>query len=144
MPDAGFVSSILITFLLLNSLLGLSHVVQVGLTPSQLQRWVPIDIGVFHHLKSSQTNESQTGLISVIQFALLKSKFSLPPLQYSCLENPMDRAWWAIVHGVAKSQTWLKRLSTSMHKLSFPGDPEQEYLQLQELQATIVGSQVKS
>ena len=26
--------------------------------------------------------------------------------QYSCLENPMDReAWWATVHGVAKSQT---------------------------------------
>ena len=30
------------------------------------------------------------------------------PLQYSCLENPMDGgAWWAAVHGVAKSQTWL-------------------------------------
>ena len=30
------------------------------------------------------------------------------PLQYSCLENPMDGgAWWAIVHGVAKSQTRL-------------------------------------
>ena len=29
-------------------------------------------------------------------------------LQYSCLENPMDRgAWWAIVHGVAKNQTQL-------------------------------------
>ena len=28
------------------------------------------------------------------------------PLQHSCLENPMDRgAWWAAVHGVAKSQT---------------------------------------
>ena len=28
------------------------------------------------------------------------------PLQYSCLENPMDRgAWWAIVHGIAKSWT---------------------------------------
>ena len=27
------------------------------------------------------------------------------PLQYSCLENPMDRAWWATVYGVAKSQT---------------------------------------
>ena len=27
-------------------------------------------------------------------------------LQYSCLENPMDRgSWWATVHGVAKSQT---------------------------------------
>ena len=34
------------------------------------------------------------------------------PLQYSCLENPMDRgAWWATVHRVAKSQTQLKRLS---------------------------------
>ena len=30
------------------------------------------------------------------------------PLQYSCLENSMDRGvWWAIVHGVAKSQTQL-------------------------------------
>ena len=28
------------------------------------------------------------------------------PLQYSCLENPMHRvAWWATVHGVAKSGT---------------------------------------
>ena len=35
------------------------------------------------------------------------------PLQYSCLENPMDRgSWWAIVHRVAKSWTWLKWLST--------------------------------
>ena len=30
------------------------------------------------------------------------------PLQYSCLKNPMDRgAWWATVHGVAKSWTRL-------------------------------------
>ena len=33
------------------------------------------------------------------------------PLQYSCLENSMDKgAWWATVHGVAKSQTQLKWL----------------------------------
>ena len=33
------------------------------------------------------------------------------PLQYSCLENPMDRgAWQAVVHRVAKSQTQLKQL----------------------------------
>ena len=38
------------------------------------------------------------------------------PLQCSCLENPMDRgASWAIVHGVAKSQTWLSDF-TSLHK----------------------------
>ena len=37
------------------------------------------------------------------------------PLQYSCLENPMDRgAWWAIVHGVAKSRTRLSDF-TSLH-----------------------------
>ena len=31
------------------------------------------------------------------------------PAQHSCLENPVDRgAWWAVVHGVAKSQTQLK------------------------------------
>ena len=35
------------------------------------------------------------------------------PLQYSCLENPMDRgAWWSTVHKVTESQTWLKWLST--------------------------------
>ena len=35
------------------------------------------------------------------------------PLQYSCLDNPMDRAaQWATVHRVAKSWTWRKQLST--------------------------------
>ena len=34
------------------------------------------------------------------------------PLQYSCLENPLDRgAWWSVVHGVTQSQTRLKGLS---------------------------------
>ena len=36
------------------------------------------------------------------------------PLQYACLENHRDGgAWWAAVYGVAQSQTWLKRLSSS-------------------------------
>ena len=38
------------------------------------------------------------------------------PIQYSCLENPMDRgAWWATVHRAAKSQTWLKQFSMDTH-----------------------------
>ena len=38
------------------------------------------------------------------------------PLQYSCLENPMDRgAWEAAVHGVAKSQTWLSDFTFTFH-----------------------------
>ena len=37
------------------------------------------------------------------------------PLQYSCLENPRDiGAWWATVHGVAKSRTRLSDV-TSLH-----------------------------
>ena len=38
------------------------------------------------------------------------------PLQYSCLENPMDGgAWWAAVHGVAKSQTRLSDFTFTLH-----------------------------
>ena len=38
------------------------------------------------------------------------------PLQYSCLENPMDRgAWWAAVHGVAKSWTQLNDFTFTFH-----------------------------
>ena len=38
----------------------------------------------------------------------------MAPYQYSCLENPRDGgAWWAAIHGVAKSQIRLKRLSSS-------------------------------
>ena len=38
------------------------------------------------------------------------------PLQYSCLENPMDGgAWWAVVHGVAKNWTRLSDFTFSFH-----------------------------
>ena len=41
-------------------------------------------------------------------------------LQYSCLENPMDkRAWQTTVHKVAKSQIWLKQLSMHAHTYLF-------------------------
>ena len=38
------------------------------------------------------------------------------PLQYSCLENPMDGgAWWAAVHGVSKSWTRLSDFTFIFH-----------------------------
>ena len=41
------------------------------------------------------------------------------PLQYSCLENPMDRgAWKAAVHGVTKSRTQLRDFTFSFHFLA--------------------------
>ena len=64
--------------------------------------------------------------IRLVSFLWLWFSFCLPsdggegngtPLQYSCLENPMDRgAWWAAVHGVTKSQTRLSNFTfTYMH-----------------------------
>ena len=41
------------------------------------------------------------------------------PLQYSCLENPMDGgAWWATVHGVAKSWTRLSNFTKTHFTMS--------------------------
>ena len=38
------------------------------------------------------------------------------PIQYSCLENPTDRgAWWAIVHGIAKSRARLSDFTFIFH-----------------------------
>ena len=38
------------------------------------------------------------------------------PLQYSCLENPIDGgAWWAAVHGVARSRTQLRDFTLTFH-----------------------------
>ena len=40
----------------------------------------------------------------------------MAPVRYSCLENPMDRgAWWATVHGVAKSWTRLSDFTFTFH-----------------------------
>ena len=51
------------------------------------------------------------------------------PLQYSCLENPMDRgAWQAAVHRVTKSRTWLKRLSTHTLLLYYNEETFQQVL----------------
>ena len=56
------------------------------------------------------------------------------PLQYSCLENPMDRgAWWAAVHGVAKSWTRLSDFTFTSHfhfSLSCIGEGNGNPLQL--------------
>ena len=48
--------------------------------------------------------------------AMLTGEGNGTPLQYSCLENPMNRgAWWAVVHGVAKSWTWLSDFTFTFH-----------------------------
>ena len=56
--------------------------------------------------KASACNEGDLG--SIPGLGRSPGEGNGNPLQYSCLENPMDRrAWWARVHGVAKSRTRL-------------------------------------
>ena len=56
--------------------------------------------------KESACNAGDLGLIPGL--GKIPREGNGNPLQYSCLENSMDRgAWWATVHGVAKSQTQL-------------------------------------
>ena len=52
----------------------------------------------------------------VIASSILSREGNGSPLQYSCLENPMDGgAWQATVHGVARSQTRLSDFSFTFH-----------------------------
>ena len=55
-------------------------------------------------LKVSACNAADSGLIPGLGRSPGEGNGN--PLQYSCLENPMDGgAWWATVHGVAKCRT---------------------------------------
>ena len=64
---------------------------------------LPVEIDV---MKASACNAGDVG--SIPGSGRSPGEGNGNPLQYSCHENPMDRgAWWATVHGVAKSQTRL-------------------------------------
>ena len=92
-------------------------------------RWTEEPGGLQSMWSESDTTERLTLLFGVSQVALVVKNpptnagdlGSMPglgrspgdgngnPLQYSCLENPMDRgAWWVTVHGVSKSWTRLR------------------------------------
>ena len=52
----------------------------------------------------------------MIKFSMNCGEGNGTPLQYSCLENPMDRgAWWAAVHGVARGRTRLSDFTFTFH-----------------------------
>ena len=65
--------------------------------------------GLVFHLLTAQLHSSHT----------LVGEGNGTPLQHSCLENPTDRgAWWATVHGVAKSRTRLSDFTFTFHLLT--------------------------
>ena len=97
-----------------------------------IRRFKSVSYGTFKNRNSSREG-SYPIVIFVIQHTcimwhLIDSKYYLhgikrtdgevsgTPLQYSCLENSMDGgAWWAAVHGVAKSWTRLSNLTFTFH-----------------------------
>ena len=60
---------------------------------------------------------ASTDACSLLVFFRVRSREGTGnPLQYSCLENPMDGgAWWAAVHGVAKSRARLRDFTLTFH-----------------------------
>ena len=66
--------------------------------------------GGLQFMESQRVGQDWATSLSLFTFMHWRGKW----LQCSCLENPGDgRAWWAAVSGVAQSQTWLKRVSSS-------------------------------
>ena len=64
--------------------------------------------------KCCQTFGTQFRMVSI--YLALSWRRQWHPLQYSCLENPMDGgAWWAAVHGVARSRTRLSGFTFAFH-----------------------------
>ena len=52
----------------------------------------------------------------LVCFAVSVGEGNGTPLQYSCLVNPMDGgAWWAAVHSIARSRTWLSNFTFTFH-----------------------------
>ena len=84
--------------------------------------WVIIEDGV---IRKSVCGEWRLNVFSILMMEFLRflirdeviqylREGNGNPLQYSCLENPMDGgAWWASGHGVTQSRTRLKQLSSS-------------------------------
>ena len=82
-------------------------------THSSILAWrIPMDKEP-GELQSMGSQKSQTWLSN---YPTTTREGDGTPLQYSCLENPMDGgAWWATVHGVAKSWTRLSDFTFTFH-----------------------------
>ena len=76
---------------------------------------MPKDKEIFLFLRSPKLVEMHT--VHLLESLMaVKGEGDGIPLQYSCLENPMDGgAWWAAVHGVAKSRTQLSDFTFTFH-----------------------------
>ena len=91
---------------------------QANLTPT----FLPWSSLVAQRLKASACNAGHLG--SIPGSGRYPGEGNGNPLQYSCLENPMDRgAWWATAHGVMKSWTRLSDFTFTFYDLGVGTEP---------------------
>ena len=65
---------------------------------------------------NKETTETITDYVLVSEQLDIPGEGNGTPLQYSCLESPMDRgAWWAVVYGVAEGRTRLSDFTFTFH-----------------------------
>ena len=77
---------------------------------------IPVFLPGKYHGQQSLIGYSPCGHKESDTTELLSREGNGTPLQYSCLDNPMDReAWWAAVHGVAESRARLSYFTFTFH-----------------------------
>ena len=89
---------------------------------TELNWWTVMDFPGGLDSEESACNSGKLG--SIPRLGRYPGEANGYPLQYSCLENLMDRSLVGIVPGVAKSQTWLNRLSTAHGLLVYVSLPQ--------------------
>ena len=76
--------------------------------------WKNKQVKIFKAFWKENNSKERIGIPGIHSY--LNREGNGTPLQYSCLENPMDAgAWQAAVHGIEKSQTWLNDFTFTLH-----------------------------
>ena len=87
-----------------------------GILQARILEWVAFPFSRGSSEPRDRTQVSRTAGRFFTSWATRTGEGNRNPLQYSRLENPIDGgAWWAAVHGVAKSQTWLSNFTFTFH-----------------------------